>query len=151
MNFNKISSIPRQRLLPAFGVTTSFVFAVILLFLSFGIFIGVAKLFLGVGSLFTGTVTGSYQQIIPDVLSLFILVELSRSLVDYFEVNRLRMTFIVDAAIVFVLREIMIQLFQDKLVPAEIYSMSVLLLVLSALRIGSVIMYQRECDRLKTP
>ena len=114
----KAQEILHQRLLPQFNNLTSVVFAVILLFLMIGIMIGTAKLFLQLGDLLMdGKITGSYLTIITDVLSLFILIELSRSLVDYFEVNRLRLTFIVDAGIVFVLREIMIQLFQHKLPP----------------------------------
>lgn len=107
-----------------------------------GIMIGTGKLFLQLGGLLNdGKITGSYLNIIADVLSLFILIELSRSLVDYFEVNRLRLTFIVDAGIVFVLREIMIQLFQDKLEPQEIYALSALLLVLGMLRIASTLVH----------
>ncbi len=107
-----------------------------------GIMIGTGKLFLQLGGLLNdGKITGSYLNIIADVLSLFILIELSRSLVDYFEVNRLRLTFIVDAGIVFVLREIMIQLFQHKLEPQEIYALSALLLVLGMLRIASTLVH----------
>ena len=121
------------------------VFGVILLFLVLGILIGTAKLFLNLKDmLMVGHVTGTYLQTISDVLSLFILVELSRSLVDYFDNKRLRMTFIVDAAIVFVLREIMIKLFQDKLPVDTIYALSAMLLVLGLLRIGSALLYERE-------
>lgn len=133
-----------NRLLPYFNNLTSIVFAVILLFLMIGIIIGTGKLFLQLGDLFSADqVRGGYLTLISDVLSLFILIELSRSLVDYFEVNRLRLTFIVDAGIVFVLREIMIQLFQHKLPPEEIYALSMLLFVLGALRIASTIVHQR--------
>ena len=140
----KAKEILHTWLLPQFNTLTSFVFAVILLFLMIGILIGTGKLFLQLGGLFSnGKITGSYLTIISDVLSLFILIELSRSLVDYFEVNRLRLTFIVDAAIVFVLREIMIQLFQHKLPPQEIYALSVLLFVLGALRIASTMVHHK--------
>ncbi len=135
----------RHRLLPRINDLLTIVFALILVFLIIGILIGAAKLFLQLGTLFSsGKITGSYLQIIADVLSLFILVELSRSLVDYFEAQRLRMAFILDAGIVFILREIMIGLFQHKLPPPEIYALSALLLVLGSLRIASVLVHQRE-------
>lgn len=141
----KAQEILHNRLLPQFNNLTSFVFAVILLFLMIGILIGTGKLFLQLGGLLSdGKITGSYLTIISDVLSLFILIELSRSLVDYFEVNRLRLTFIVDAGIVFVLREIMIKLFQHKLPPEEIYALSALLLVLGMLRIASAVVHQKR-------
>ena len=90
-------------------------------------------------------VTGQYIQIISDVLMLYILIELSRSLVDYFKCQRLRLTFVVDAVIVFAIREIMIKLFQAKIDPLDVYAFS-------ALRIGAVLLFQRETrmvERLK--
>lgn len=134
----------KERLLLVFNNVTSLVLAVILLFLMIGILIGVVKMFLQLGLILeSGKVTGSYLNLISDVLSLFILIELSRSLVDYFVLKRLRLTFIIDAGIVFVLREIMIQLFEHKLQPEEIYALSVLLLVLGILRIASIIVFPK--------
>lgn len=118
---------------------------VLLLFITLGIIIGVLRLFLNLGGLLdTADISRQYLHIISDVLTLFILIELSRSLVDYFTTHRLRMTFIVDAGIVFLLREIMIKIFEHKITPEEIYALSALLFVLSALRIGSVVVFQRE-------
>ena len=143
MNYQKSEFI--SRFLAVFNRVVEIVFGVILLFLVLGIIIGTAKLFLNFKDIITvGTITGTYLKTISDVLSLFILIELSRSLVEYFDSNRLRMTFIVDAGIVFVLRELMIKLFQDKLSVDHIYALSVLLLVLGLLRVGSVLVYERE-------
>lgn len=128
-----------------FNYVVELVFGLMLLFLMLGIAIGAAKLFLNLKDMVTvGQVTGTYLKTISDVLSLFILIELSRSLVDYFDNNRLRMTYIVDAGIVFILREIMIKLFDNKLPVDQIYALSVLLFALTVLRIGSVLLYQRE-------
>lgn len=133
------------RFLVVFNRTVDIVFGIILIFLVLGIAIGVAKLFLNLKDLVTiSTITGSYLKTISDVLSLFILIELSRSLVEYFDCHRLRMTFILDAGIVFVLREIMIKLFQDKITVDYVYALSLLLLVLGLLRIGSSLVYERE-------
>lgn len=127
-----------------FSWTISIVFSLLIVFLTVSIIIGTGRMFLTVGDLLAeGELARDFLQVISDVLTLFILIELSRSLVDYFHTSRLRMTFIVDAAIVFVLREVMIQLFEERIAPTEIYAMSALLLVMTALRIGSVIVYQR--------
>lgn len=121
------------------------VFSFMLLFLTLAIIIGVARLFLMLGDLMMNQeLATNFLRIISDVMTLFILIELSRSLVEYFNTSRLRMTFIVDAAIVFVLREVMIKLFEHKIEPEELYALSALLLVLTVLRIGSVVVYQRE-------
>lgn len=128
-----------------FNWTLNIVFSLLIVFLTLSIIIGVARTFMTVGDLLVQReLAKDFLRVISDVLTLFILIELSRSLVEYFNANHLRsMTFIVDAAIVFVLREVMIQLFEHKITPGEIYAMSALLLVLTVLRIGSIVVYQR--------
>ena len=124
------------------------IFGVILLMITFGVVIGVAHLFKTVGFLMVHEeLTQDYQRIISELLTLFILVELIRSIVDYFTSRQLRITFIVDATIVFILREIMIDLFEAKINPDQIYAMSVLLLALSILRFGSIMLYRDGLKR----
>lgn len=128
-----------------FDKTIAVVFSVMLLFLTLSIIIGVFHLFFILSKMIVHKeLARDYLQIISDVLTLFILIELSRSLVEYFDTKRLRLTFIVDAAIVFVLRELMIQLFEHNIMPDQIFALSALLFVLGSIRIGSVLVYQRE-------
>jgi len=128
-----------------FDKTVDLVFGIILIFIIIGITVGAIQLFVTTWRLFTFEgITGHYINIITDVLTLFVLIELSRSLVEYFNTHRLRLTFIVDASIVFVLREILIELFKHELKPEMLYAYSLFLFVLGALRIGSVMVYQRE-------
>lgn len=135
----------KHKIRSIFDTAIDVVFALILLFLVFGIAIGAIQLFSGVFNLLKlEGITGNYIGIITDVLTLYILVELSRSLVEYFYSHRFRLTHIVDAAIVFVLRDILIGLFRHNMEPNMIYALSALLLVLGALRIGSIIVQQRE-------
>lgn len=128
-----------------FNRAVDIVFAIILGFITLGIAIGAIQLFFSTWELmkFEG-VTGHYIDLISDVLTLYVLVELSRSLVEYFNTHRLRLTFIVDAAIVFVIREMLIGLFKHELPSNMIYSLSVFLLVLGIIRTSAVIVYQRE-------
>ena len=77
------------------------------------------------------------------MLTLFILIELSRSLVEYFHTHQFRLTLIIDAAFVFVLRETMIKLFKNEASPEELYALDVLLLVLGGVRIGLSVVTQR--------
>jgi len=128
-----------------FDKAVDVIFGIILVFIIIGIVIGTAQLFVTTWKLlaFEG-ITGHYINIVADVLTLYVLIELSRSLVEYFNTHRLRLTFIVDAAIVFVLREILIALFKHELTPEMLYAFSAFLFVLGALRIASVIVYQRE-------
>ena len=121
------------------------VFGAILFVLIFAMVVGAVKMLLNVWNIVrTPAVAGEYVNLITDVLTLFVLVEMSKSLADYFQTQRLRMIYIVDAAIVFFIREIMILVFQHKTLPADIYAFSILLLSLTTLRLGSIFMYQRE-------
>ena len=128
-----------------FDKVIAVVFSVMLVFITISIIIGVARLFYILGAMVVhDELTQDYQTIIFNVLTLFILIELSRSLVEYFDTKRLRLTFIVDATIVFVLRELMIQLFEHKIQSDQILALSALLFVLGAIRIGSFMVYQTE-------
>jgi uncharacterized membrane protein (DUF373 family) len=128
-----------------FDKVVDVVFGIILVFIILAIAIGTLQLFVSVWSLlrFEG-ITGHYIDIIADILTLYVLVELSRSLIEYFYSHKLRMTFIVDAAIVFIIREMLIALFKHEIEPSMLYAFSSILLVLGALRLGSVMVYQRE-------
>ena len=114
--------------------------------------IGVSDLFVDMRDLVVEhKIRSGYLEIIYDVLTLFVMIELLRSLAEYFNSKRLRMTFIADAAIVFVLREVMIKLFEGKADPGQIYAMSALIVALTVLRVGSVLLYQRDIKLTQRP
>ena len=134
-----------MRIKKIFDKSVDIVFSIILVFIILSIIIGTIQLFVSVWNLlaFEG-ITGKYIGLITDVLTLYVLIELSRSLVEYFNSQKLRLTFIVDAAIVFIIRELLIMLFKHEAPPDTLYAFAALLLVLGALRISSVMVYQRE-------
>lgn len=133
-----------------FDATVKIVFGIILLFIILAIAIGTIQLFITTWDLlaFKG-ITGHYIDLIADVLTLYVLIELARSLVEYFSTNKLRLTFIVDAAIVFVIREILIALFKHELKVDMLYALSAFLFVLGALRIASVLVHHKEKELYK--
>lgn len=139
------TAITATKIKTIYNKTIDLVFAVILLFVTLTMIIGVVRLFYQLGTLFQqGGITGNYLHIFTDVLTLFILIELSRSLLEHFISRRLLLTPIIDAGIVFVLRHIMIGLFSHELDTNSIYALSVLLLALGAIRVSVSINLQRE-------
>ncbi len=70
---------------------------------------------------------------------MFIVIELLRRIIAYFTVHRLKITFITAAALVFVLREIMIGLFQHDLAAGMILGLAALILAICAIRTLAVI------------
>ncbi len=138
-------NLTSQSALKFFFRFTDVIFALMLAILSLAILLGTGKLIFDLWPLLhSQDISGSYFDIITDVLSLFVVIELSRSLAEYFHLQRLRLTFIVDAAIVSVLRDVMIGLFKQQLTVELILSLSALLLVLGALRTSAVLVFQRE-------
>jgi uncharacterized membrane protein (DUF373 family) len=96
---------------------------------------GTARIILDLRVVFASpTITAGFDLMVTNILSMFVIIELLRSIVDYFELHRLRITFIIDAVIVFVLREIMIGLYEHSLDSTEIIALALLILVIGGLR-----------------
>jgi len=135
-----------------FNKVTGYIFGVILLFTTLALLVGSFRLFYGLYELaIKSGVTGNYMHIFSDVLTLVILLELSRSLFQYFMDHTIRLPVIFDAGIVFVLRDIMIGLFEQKLKTDDIYALSFLLFVLGVLRIGFGFYYGSKSETPETP
>jgi uncharacterized membrane protein (DUF373 family) len=100
---------------------------------------GIAKVFLNLWTVWKSpTIAWGFDILVTDVLSMFVVIELLRSIIEYFEVHRIKITFIIDAAVVFVLREIMIGLYKHVLAAADVAALATLLLVMGAFRIAAV-------------
>lgn len=136
-----------EKIRAVFNRIVDYVFGVILLFIILAIVLGTVQLFFSVWELLKlEGITGHYIDLIADVLTLYVLIELSRSLVEYFTCHRLRLTFIADAAIVFVIREVLIALFKHEVQPDMLYAFAAILFVLGALRISSILVHQKESE-----
>ncbi|HZY02788.1 MAG TPA: phosphate-starvation-inducible PsiE family protein [Anaeromyxobacteraceae bacterium] len=100
---------------------------------------GVAKLFLGMWAVWRSpTIAAGFDVMVTDVLSMFVVIELLRSILEYADSHRIRITFVVDAALVFLVREVMIGLYKHALRAADVAALALLLLVLGAVRLSTV-------------
>ncbi|MCX8164790.1 MAG: phosphate-starvation-inducible PsiE family protein, partial [Aquificaceae bacterium] len=76
---------------------------------------------LEIGLLFTeATVRLSIKELLTNVLSLVIILELIRAFVDYFEYERVRIEVLVEILIAFMIREFMIFIFAGNVKAVEI-------------------------------
>lgn len=134
-----------QQLKEIFDKVTNLSFAAVIVMIIIAIMIGVVQLVMSISGLleFKG-ITGHYIDFISDILTIYVLVELSRSLIEYFHSHRLRLTFILDASIIFIIRELLIGLFKHNIEPEMLFALSGFLLVLGALRIASIIVHLKE-------
>ncbi|WP_286240039.1 phosphate-starvation-inducible PsiE family protein [Neptuniibacter halophilus] len=139
-----------QKLIELYERTIEAVFGFMLCLILIGIGIGAVKLLADLWELLSSAgITGHYLDLIADILTLYVLVELSRSLFEYFHSKKMRLTFIVDAAIVFIIRELLIGLFKHNLDPSMIYALSALIFSLGALRIGSAVVHHKTAHPKK--
>ncbi len=122
-----------------FGRAVDLIVKLLLPLAVIALMMGIARVVLDLGSVWrTPSIASAFDVLVTDILSMFVVIELLKSIVDYFEVHRLKITFILDAALVFVLREAMIGLYGHALHAPETCALALLLLVLGALRIAAV-------------
>jgi uncharacterized membrane protein (DUF373 family) len=102
--------------------------------------LGIARIILDLRVVFASpTIAEGFDLMVTNILSMFVIIELLRSIIEYFELHRLRITLIADAAIVFVLREIMIGLYQHSLAFMDVIALAVLILIIGGLRTLAIV------------
>src|SRR5258706_5077305 len=102
--------------------------------------LGLARLFLEVCQIMPGRdPKEAFGYTVTSLLTFFIILELFKSLIEYFREHRLKLTLIVDGTLVFVLREIMIGLYQHQSTPWLLAALAFLALVLGGLRTLAII------------
>ena len=91
-------------------------FNIVVVVLVLGLFVGVARILLGLGQTLSGhNLAEAFHRLISDALTLVVVIELVRTFVDYFEWQRVRIHVLLDAGAVFVLRELFIGLHNQKI------------------------------------
>ncbi len=81
----------------------------------------------------------SSKKAVVSVLNLFILIEFFRGILSYFEFDRLKLSYIADAALVFIIREVMITLFYKHITLNLSLTYSIIIVSLMILRTLSII------------
>jgi uncharacterized membrane protein (DUF373 family) len=98
----------------------------------------VARVFLDLWAAWQSpSIAQGFDLLITDILSAFVVIELLKSIVEYVDAHRLKIVLILDAAVVFLIREAMIGLYQHKLDAAEVAAMAGLLAVVGAFRVAA--------------
>jgi len=90
----------------------------------------------------------SSKKAVVSVLNLFILIEFFRGILSYFEFDRLKLSYITDAALVFIIREVMITLFYKHINLQLSVAYSIIIISLAALRTLSII-YTPDREKLE--
>jgi len=85
-----------------------------------------------------GVVDGIVREVVVDVLSIFVLIELFRAFSYYLKFDRIRLWALAEVGIVFILREIFIGLYEHRIDWTEILALAAFMAVLVATRIAAV-------------
>lgn len=85
-----------------------------------------------------GVVDGIDRELVIDVLSVFVLIELFRTFTDYLEYHRVRLRVLAEVGIAFILREVFIGLYDHSMDWSVILALAALLAVLVTARIAAV-------------
>ena len=102
--------------------------------------IGIARIFLDLREVFrSDTIAGAFDIMVTNILSMFVIVELLKGIIEYFEVHRVKITFITDATLVFLLREVMIGIYQHKMGSVEVVAIAALLIVTGGIRTMAIL------------
>jgi uncharacterized membrane protein (DUF373 family) len=116
-------------------------FKLLILFVVLVLGMGLFRLFWEVWKvIISGSVlNAAFSFTITSIFNFFIILELFKSLIEYFREHRLKLTFIVDATLVFLLREVMIGLYQNQRSPIQVAAFAFLALVLGIVRTLAII------------
>ncbi|WP_333783959.1 phosphate-starvation-inducible PsiE family protein [Thermocrinis sp.] len=109
-----VSKIYKQFIRLAFNIT--------IIVLIIGLFVGIFRTISELGLTFTeATVRLGFKELVTNVLSLIVVLELIRAFIDFFEHERFRVDILLEVLIAFVIREFMLHLFEGKLSGMDVF------------------------------
>ncbi len=119
-----------------FDRAVTYIINVLIVFIIAVLVVGLFKTLFTLKSLFTGREIDLHlSHVVADILSFLVMIELFRSFVDYFKAKRIRLHSMIDPAIIFVVREIIVKLYtHDAGFEKSIFGFGFLLLSLGIIR-----------------
>ncbi len=117
-----------------FKIVIDLVTIIILYILLLALFVGVIHILLDINSILFGTLGGGFGQIVSSVLTIFVLIDLVKTVIDYREHQEIRITYVTDATILIVMREIAVGVYAQRFDYPFVLGLSVLLFSLGIIR-----------------
>ncbi len=107
---------------------------IILYILLLALLAGVINLLLNIKSILFGTLGGGFGQIVSGVLTIFVLIDLFKTFADFREHEEIRITYVTDATLLIVMREIAAGVYVQRFDYQFILGLSTLLLILGIIK-----------------
>lgn len=117
-----------------FKITIDLVTIIILYVLLLALLVGVMNILMGIKPILFGTAEGGFGQIVSSVLTIFVLIDLFKTFVDYREHQEIKITYLTDATILIVMREIAVGVYSQRFDYQFVLSLSILLFTLGIVR-----------------
>ena len=117
-----------------FKTVVDLVTLIILYILLLALLMGVLDILLNIKSILFGTLGGGFGQIVSGVLTIFVLIDLFKTFLDFREHEEIKITYVTDATILIVMREIAAGLYAQRYDSQFILGLSTLLLILGIVK-----------------
>jgi len=113
--------------------------------------IGLIRTLCGIKNFFINMPIGqTFNIVVTEILTFLVIIELFRSFIDYFEAHRFRLNTMIDPAIMFVIRELIVKLYdQEGLSWQGLSSFGFLIVCLGVVRTLAVRFSPGEDDHFK--
>ena len=119
---------------------------ILILYIIFILAVGLWKTLLSVTGLFSGQFSGlNLSTVVSNILTFLVMIELFRGFIDYFKAKRFRLHTMMDPAILFVVRELIVKLYAHEEISGQtLIGFSVLILAMGVVRTLAVCFSPKE-------
>ncbi|MDD1745080.1 MAG: phosphate-starvation-inducible PsiE family protein [Candidatus Methanoperedens sp.] len=121
-----------------FKKVTDSIVTIILYILLVALIAGMIRVLLDIRFVAVDSLEAGFRQIVASVLSLFIVIEFFKTFADYSKHERIKLTYITDATILIVMREITVGLYSQSFEYQMLFALSALMFVLGVLRVLAI-------------
>lgn len=121
-----------------FKKVTDSIVTIILYVLLLALIAGTLRILLDIRFVAIDSLDGGFNRIVINVLTLFIVIEFFKTFGEYSRHERIKLTYITDATILIVMREITVGLYSQSFGYQMIFALSAMLLVLGTVRVLAV-------------
>ncbi len=142
---NKLHKI-EQPVLGAYEIIIHIAFNIAIVILIFSLGIGIWNTIIKIiHSLYYTTDGFNFKELVINVLSLIVVLELIKAFVDYFEHERIRIEVLLEVLLAFIIREFMIYVFKGKIAGIDVFLWSLgIVLVVIGRSLGVVFKPERK-------
>jgi uncharacterized membrane protein (DUF373 family) len=136
----------KARTLELFHIMIGYIINVLIVYIIFVLMAGLLKVLYPLNVLFDQHLFKlDLSHTVTDILTFLVMIELFRSFIEYLKVKRIRLHSMIDPAIIFIIRELIVMLYSHTpLVGNTLIGFAVLLLALGTVRTMAVVFSPKE-------